>query len=59
MQTESEKYTIKANNCDCHPETCNHWNYYIYDSNGNKLFGKDEYKQLEEFLNNLGKENAN
>ncbi len=33
IQETGDKYTLKENNCTCHPETCNCLKYMIYCDN--------------------------
>lgn len=44
---------IQRNWCECHPETCCHFNYYIYKPNGDRLVGSDNYEDLEMILKGL------
>lgn len=43
---------IQANNCQCHVETCNCWNWYVM-HNGKPLFGSDNRESLEETVKEL------
>lgn len=47
-------YEVKANNCNCHPETCNHWDFYIF-KEGERFIGSDDKKNLYETVTGLKK----
>ena len=34
------RYVTKPNRCDCHPETCTHWNYITWDTELDLEVGK-------------------
>jgi hypothetical protein len=38
-------YTVVRNSCDCHPETCSHWDYYLM-HNGKRMEGGDDFNNL-------------
>lgn len=47
---------IQVNCCECHPETCCHFNYYIFKPNGERLVGSDKLEDLKMILEGLTKE---
>lgn len=47
-----DAYEVKANNCNCHPETCNHWDFYIF-KDGERFIGSDDKKNLYETVTGL------
>lgn len=57
------KYKIETRNCvsrgECHPETCNHWGYYLT-RDGERVVGSDDIDELEEICRALNeKEESN
>lgn len=44
---------IQVNSCECHPETCCHFNYYIYKTTGERLVGSDKLEDLVLILKGL------
>ena len=39
-------YTVERNSCSCHPETCSHWNWYLFDPEGHRTNGSDDHEFL-------------
>lgn len=46
------RFEIKQNHCDCHVETCNCFNYYIF-LGDKKISGSDNLKDLEKTLQEI------
>lgn len=44
------RYITKANRCDCHPETCNHFDWYTFDTKSELPigFGSDIQTRVDE-----------
>lgn len=44
------KYRVERTNCNCHPETCNHWDYYLEEQDvlgeWKRIEGSDSYDKL-------------
>lgn len=49
------KYSAYLTTCDCHPETCSHWNYYIENSDGDTVDGADTLREVKEKCDKLNK----
>lgn len=50
------KYRVERTNCNCHPETCNHWDYTLEENvNGawSRIQGSDSYNELVEIKSSL------
>lgn len=44
---------IEVNYCKCHPETCCHFDYYIYKDDGSRLVGSNKIDDLVLILKGL------
>ena len=53
--SNKDRYTLKSSQCNCHPETCGHWDYRVYDNHKHedvvKYISEDEGAQLVNELN--------
>jgi hypothetical protein len=50
----SAAYTFGPTRCGCHPETCCHWHYSVYEPSGERHSSyqtEDEAKHVSEALN--------
>lgn len=61
----TNKYHVDKNICNCHPETCSHWDWAIYDSNNKKVpeystySDKDTAERIVRLLNKDEEEKQN
>jgi hypothetical protein len=45
-------YEVRVNDCMCHPENCNHYDFYIY-KDGSRGMGSDDRDFLVEIIDCL------